>query len=145
MNISVLSLEKNNLKIANKMHCWRQILANMFRSMAVSWFIHVKMPYHIRICGLFGVRSSVAIGWSVYLRVSKCDLFVISKSKVIWRNKQTTTKKNKEKPLSRLDKFHAAPLYYKFSAFGVYKKFHLKYTFSWHNLSGMYRHIHPLL
>ena len=45
----------------NKMHCWRQILANMFRSMAVSWFIHVKIPYHIRICGLFGARSSIEI------------------------------------------------------------------------------------
>ena len=43
------------------MHCWRRILANMFRSMTVSWFIHVKIPYHIRICGLFGARSSIEI------------------------------------------------------------------------------------
>ena len=28
----------------NEMHCWRQILANMFRSMALSWFINVKIP-----------------------------------------------------------------------------------------------------
>ena len=55
--------EKKNLKITkiNKMHCWRQILTNMFKSMAVSWFIHVKTPYHIRICGQFGTRSSVEI------------------------------------------------------------------------------------
>ena len=32
-----------------KMHSWRQILANMFRSMAIRWFIHVKIPYRIRI------------------------------------------------------------------------------------------------
>ena len=54
--------KKKNLKITkNKMHCWRQILDSMFRSMAVSWFIHVKIAYHIRICGLFGAKSSVEI------------------------------------------------------------------------------------
>ena len=65
----------------------------------------------------------------MYFRVSKRGVFVRSKSEVIWQkpNKQ----KNREKPLSRLDKFHVAPLY-KFSIFGAYKKFLLKYTFSWH-------------
>ena len=72
------------------------IVANMFRSMAVSSFIHLKILYHIRICGLFGARSSVEI--------------------TIKFEKKT----QKEKPLSCLDKFPAAPLY-KFSAFGEYK------------------------
>ena len=45
----------------NKMHCGRQILVNMFRPMAVSWFIHDKIPYYIRMCGLLGARSSVEI------------------------------------------------------------------------------------
>ena len=65
-NVSIINehmhailLPKGNKKI--KMHCWRQILANMFRPMAVSWFIHVNIPYHIRICGLFGARSSIEI------------------------------------------------------------------------------------
>ena len=57
--------EKKNQKVAkknkSKMHCWRQIVATMCRSMAVSWYIHVKIPYHIRICGLFGTRSSISI------------------------------------------------------------------------------------
>ena len=103
------------------MHCWRQILANMFRSIAVSWFIHVKIPYHIRICGLFGAVINInhtQIGWSVYFRVSKRDVFARSKSKVIWKKKQKKTGKTVQKTLSRLDEFRAAPLY-KFSAFGV--------------------------
>ena len=60
MNISVLSPRKRTQRYPppppppNKMHCWRQTIA-------VSWFIHVKIPYHIRICGLFGARSSVEI------------------------------------------------------------------------------------
>ena len=43
--------EKKNLKITKKnklKECiaqWHQIIANMFSSMAVSWFVHVKM-YH---------------------------------------------------------------------------------------------------
>ena len=56
--------DKKNIKktkTINKMHCWRQILTNMFRSMAVNWFIHVKIIYHIRICCLFSARSSVKI------------------------------------------------------------------------------------
>ena len=51
----------------------------------------------------------------MYFMVSKRDVFVSSKSKVI---KKKTKKKKREKPLSRLDGFHAAPLY-KFSALGV--------------------------
>ena len=53
--------EKEPRDKPNKMLCWRQILANMFRSMAVSWFILVMIPYHILICGRFGARSSVKI------------------------------------------------------------------------------------
>ena len=66
------------------------------------------------------------MGWSVSLRVSKRDVFVRSKSKVILKKKR-----NRERPLSRLDKLHAPP-FNTFSAFGAYKKVLLNYTFSWH-------------
>ena len=61
-NVSMINEHKRAISEKNnKMHCWRLILANMFRSMSVSWFINVKIPYHIRICGLFGARSSIEI------------------------------------------------------------------------------------
>ena len=128
----------------NEMHCWRQIIANMIRSMVVSWFIHVKISYHIRICGLFGATSSVEItmkwvGRCTLGYTSKRDVFVRSKPKVIWKKKR-----NREKPLSRLDELHA-PHFNKFSAFGVYKKFLFKYTFSWHKFVRNVQTYPPLM
>ena len=53
--------------------------------------IHVRIPYHNRICGLFGARSSVEItikyvGWCT-LGYPKRAIFVRSKSQVIWEKK----------------------------------------------------------
>ena len=48
----------------------------------------------------------------MYFRVSKRDVFVRRKSKVIWKNKtKQKTGKTVQKPLSRLDEFRATPLY----------------------------------
>ena len=56
--------EKKNLKVTKIIKCIADSKFSptcRFRSMAVGWFIHVKIPYHIRICGLFGARSSIEI------------------------------------------------------------------------------------
>ena len=45
-----ISEKKPNNNEEDYTHYCRHIFANMFSSVAVCWFIRVKIPYHIRIC-----------------------------------------------------------------------------------------------
>ena len=113
--------EKKNLKVTKIKKC---IADGKFSPTCLDQWLQVELfmlRYHT-IFEFWSVwrevinRNHNQIGGSVYFRVSKRDVFVRSKPKVILKKKPPP--KNRKKPLSRLNEFHAAPLY-KFSAFGV--------------------------